>query len=51
MKRLRSGIRLQEAVVEADVVTAGYLRIVLTIGALAFAFSYPEVSVGAYFLA
>jgi hypothetical protein len=31
--------------------TAGYARIVLTLGALAFAFSYPELCVGAYFLA
>ncbi|KAF6261545.1 phosphatidylinositol synthase [Scenedesmus sp. NREL 46B-D3] len=29
----------------------GYARIVLTLGALAFAFSYPELCVGAYFLA
>uniref|UniRef100_A0A383VZW6 CDP-diacylglycerol--inositol 3-phosphatidyltransferase n=1 Tax=Tetradesmus obliquus TaxID=3088 RepID=A0A383VZW6_TETOB len=29
----------------------GYARILLTLGALAFAFSYPELCVGAYFLA
>jgi hypothetical protein len=42
---------LPSSAVPCHCCTAGYARIVLTLGALAFAFSYPELCVGAYFLA